>query len=258
MSAAAKSNAPDEALLKPIWMELLGPPWLVSLVVLVLLAAVRFFAILSPFELQELYFLQTVAMWALPFLLLTREGRRQIGLTDRGMSPASMTLSAGAGATCGLLFFALGMAIFGNTPDNWCISLRNYLHFDEMRGLLSPLELFAVYSLPAIFLNPVGEEILFRGLILQAFTERFNSRVALVVNSSLFALVYLSLHGIWHDAAGYHLRVVSAAVATVLMTGVGAVFTLCRTRSGTLWTAMAAHAAFNLTLLAATIHQFIR
>jgi membrane protease YdiL (CAAX protease family) len=169
-----------------------------------------------------------------------------------------MLLGALAGAVCGLLFFALGMVLFGNSPGNWCLSIRNYLHFDEMRGLLSPLELFAVYSLPAIFLNPVGEEILFRGFLQQTFTERFNSRVATLVNSFLFALVYLSLHGIWHDATGYHLRVVSAAVALVLMTGVGAVFTLCRTRSGSLWTAMAAHAAFNLTLLAATVHQFLR
>jgi hypothetical protein len=250
MSVPAKSAAPQSVLLKPIWTALLGPPWVVSLVVFVVLAAVRFFAVLSPYALQELYFLQTMAMWGLPFLLLTASGRRQIGLTERGMTPASMLLGALAGAVCGLLFF--------NSPGNWCLSIRNYLHFDEMRGLLSPLELFAVYSLPAIFLNPVGEEILFRGFLQQTFTERFNSRVATLVNSFLFALVYLSLHGIWHDATGYHLRVVSAAVALVLMTGVGAVFTLCRTRSGSLWTAMAAHAAFNLTLLAATVHQFLR
>ena len=174
------------------------------------------------------------------------------------MTPASVVVSAAAGAACGLVFFALGMAMFGNTPDNWCISIRNYLHFDEMRGLLSPAGLFAAYSLPATFLNPVGEEILFRGIIQQAFTERFNAVVATLVSSSLFALVYLSLHGIWSDAAGYHLRALSAAIAVVLMTGVGAVFTLCRTRSGTIWTAMAAHAAFNLALLAATIHHFTR
>ena len=255
MSAPANSTAPEPALLKPIWTALLGPPWVVSLVVL---AAVRFFAMLSPYALQELYFLQTMAMWVLPFILLTSSGRRKIGLTERGVTPASMVVSAAAGAACGLLFFALGMAIFGNSPNNWCISIRNYLHFDEMRGLLSPPELFAVYSIPAIFLNPIGEEILFRGFIQQTFTERFNSTVATLVNSFLFALVYLSLHGIWHDAGGYHLRVVSAAVAILLMAGVGVVFTLCRTRSGTLWTAMAAHAAFNLTLMAATIHQFIR
>jgi membrane protease YdiL (CAAX protease family) len=169
-----------------------------------------------------------------------------------------MLLSVLAGAACGLAFFALGMAVYGDSPDNWCISIRNYLHFEEMRGLLSPLELFCVYSLPAIFLNPVGEEILFRGFIQQSFTRRFGPAFATVVNSVLFALVYLSIHGLWRDAAGYHLRLASAAVALVLMACVGGVFTLCRTLSGSLWPSMAAHAAFNLALLGAAIHRFVR
>jgi membrane protease YdiL (CAAX protease family) len=42
------------------------------------------------------------------------------------------------------------------------------------------------------------------------------------------------------------------------MACIGVVFTLCRTLSGSLWVAMAAHGAFNLTLLAVIIHQFVR
>lgn len=258
MSAPAASTSRQRMFLKPIWTALLGPPWLASLVVFVVLTAVRFFAVLSPYALQELFFLQTMTMWGAPFIFLTASGRRMIGLTERGMTTRSMLLSAFAGAACGLIFFALGMVIYGNSPDNWCISIRNYLHFDEMRGLLTPLELFGLYSLPAIFLNPVGEEIMFRGFIQESFALRFNPAVAAVVNSLLFALVYLSLHGIWHDASGYHLRVASSALALVLMGCVGSVFTLCRALSGSLWPAMAAHAAFNLTVLAVTIHQFNR
>jgi membrane protease YdiL (CAAX protease family) len=126
-----------------------------------------------------------------------------------------------------------------------------------MRGLMSPLSLFALYSLPAIFLNPVGEEILFRGIIQQSFARRTNAAVATFVNSVLFALIYLCLHGIWRDAGGFHLRLGSAAIAAFLMACTGCVYTLCRTSSGSLWAAMAAHAAFNLTVLGLTIHQFL-
>ncbi|HXR39015.1 MAG TPA: CPBP family intramembrane glutamic endopeptidase [Terracidiphilus sp.] len=258
MSTQAALTSPQPVFLKPIWVALLGPPWVVSLVVLAVLAAVRFFAVLSPYSLQELYLLQTVAMWALPFLFLTASGRRQIGLTERGLSPGSLLLSALGGATCGLIFFALGMAIYGNSPNNWCISIRNYLHFDEMRGLMSPLGLFGIYSMPAIFLNPVGEEILFRGFIQESFARRFNPVFATVVNSVFFGLMYLSLHGLWHDASGYHIRLASVALALVLMACIGAVFTACRTLSGSLWASMAAHAAFNLMLLGAAIREFFR
>jgi membrane protease YdiL (CAAX protease family) len=148
------------------------------------------------------------------------------------------------------------MEIYGDSPNNWCISIRNYLHFEEMRGLMPPLGLFALYALPAIFLNPIGEEILFRGVIQQSFARRFNPVLATVVNSVLFGLMYLSLHGLWHDAAGFHVRLASAALAVFLMACIGAVFTLCRFLSGSLWPAVAAHAAFNLTVLGASVYRY--
>jgi hypothetical protein len=256
LRAAATSSQPE--FLKPFWTALLGPPWLVSLVVAAAVAALRFFALFSPYPLQELFFVQTVAMWVLPFVMLTVAGRREIGLSERGTTPLTMLASAVAGAICALAFFALGMALYGNSPDNWCVSIRNYLHFDEMRGLMSPLALFALYALPAIFLNPVGEEILFRGFMYQSFARRFNGALAAAVSSLIFGFMYLSLHGIWHDASGYHIRLASAVLAMSLMATLGAVFTACRVLSGSLWTAMSAHAAFNLTLLGATIHEFMR
>jgi membrane protease YdiL (CAAX protease family) len=256
MNSRAASAHAQTAILKPLWTIVFGPPWVVSLAVFAFVAAVRFFAVFSPYSLQELYFIQTVALWAVPFICLTPIGRREMGLTDSGLTLGSMLLSALAGAVCGFVFFFLGMALYGDSPDNWCISIRNYLHFDEMRGLMSPLGLFALFSLPAIFLNPIGEEILFRGLIHESFARRFNSTFATLVNSLLFGMIYLYLHGLWHDGSGFHLRLASAAVAVFLMACIGFVFTLCRTLSGSLWPAMAAHAAFNLTVLAAAIHKF--
>jgi len=258
MDSRATAIDRPSSFLKPFWLAFIGPPWVVSLAVFAVIAGVRFVAVLSPYPLQELFFMQTVAMWALPFIFLTESGRRQIGLSQHGLTAGSFTLSLLAGGACALAFFVLGMVVYGHSPDNWCISIRNYLHIEEMRGLMSPLSLFALYALPAISLNPVGEEILFRGFIQQSFAVRFNPAVATVVNSLLFGAIYLYLHGIWHDGSGFHLRAGSAVFAIVLMACIGTVFTLCRTLSGSLWPAMAAHAAFNLTLLALAIHQFAR
>jgi len=258
MDSRAATIGQPSSFLKRFWLALIGPPWVVSLAVVAVVALVRFVAVLSPYPLQELFFVQSVAMWALPFIFLTENGRRQIGLSQRGMTATSIILSALAGSACAFAFFTLGMLVYGDSPDNWCMSIRNYLHFDELRGFMSPTSLFALYALPAILLNPVGEEILFRGFVQQAFSLRFNRAIATLVNSLLFGMIYLYLHGIWHDAYGFHLRTGSAALAIFLMACVGAVFTLCRTLSGALWPAMAAHAAFNLTLLGIAIHQFAR
>src|SRR5271165_534853 len=127
--AALASTEP--AFQKPIWNSLFGPPWLASMFILAVVASIRFFAILSPYPLQELFFLQTVAMWALPFLFLTAGGRREIGLTGRDVTPSSMVLGALAGSACGMVLFGLGMEIYGDSANNWCISIRNYLHLEE-------------------------------------------------------------------------------------------------------------------------------
>ena len=243
-------------LVKPFWTNLLGPPWVVALVIFALVAAVRFLAFLSPYSLQELYFLQIVGLWALPFIVLTQKGRRQIGLTAVGTTTGPLLVGAVTGAACGLVFFALGTEIYGNSPNNWDVSIRAYLHFDEMRGLMSPVELFALYALPAVFLNPVGEEILFRGFMQDALSAPFNRSLAVAVSSALFGMLYLYLHGIWHDASGFHLRFGSAALAVVLMALLGSAFSLCRALSGSLWAAMVAHAAFSLAVLASALYRF--
>jgi membrane protease YdiL (CAAX protease family) len=258
MGPQTESTSTEQAFIKPFLTAVIGPPWLVSLIVLAMLASVRFYVLFSPYQLQELFFAQTVGMWALPFVILSASGRREIGLTERGVTLTSLLLSALAGSACALLFFAIGMTLYGNTPNNWCVSVRNYLHFDEMRGLMSPGALFALYAVPAMFLNPVGEEVFFRGFLYQSFARRFNTGVATVASSLLFGMMYLSIHGIWRDASGFHIRLASTAIALLLMACIGGVFTLCRTRSGSLWPAMCAHAAFSLTMLAAIIHQFLR
>jgi membrane protease YdiL (CAAX protease family) len=246
------------ALVKPIWTNLLGPPWVVSLIIFAMVACVRFLVFFSPYSLQELFFLQIVGLWTLPFVFLTDNGRRQIGLTAAGITSGPLLGGAVTGAVCGVLLFALGTAIYGNSPNNWDLSIRSYLRFDEMRGLLSPVQLFVLFGMPAVFVNPLGEEILFRGFIQEAFSSRFNRAFASSVGSVLFGVLYLYLHGIWHDAAGFHLRLGSALLAIVLMTLIGFTFYLCCAISGSLWTAIAAHAAFSLALLAAAIHRFAR
>jgi uncharacterized protein len=258
MTLEADSTSPQPDLIKPFWVANVGPAWVVSLLFYAVIAFVRFFAVFSPYELQDVFFLQTVAMWALPFLFLTHSGRAEIGISERSLRPTALLLSALAGAACALAFFGIGMALYGNSPDNWCISIRNYLHLDEMRGIMSPLALFALYGLPAIFLNPIGEELLFRGFIQQAFARRFNQAIGTIVGSLLFGLIYLYLHGVWQDAAGFHIRAASAGIALGLMACIGTVFALCRFFSRSLWSAMAAHAAFNLTLLGATVLKFAR
>jgi len=239
------------------WSRFTVPPWLLSLGVLAILAAARYYAVLGPPQARILFLIHCLVMWALPFILLTPKGRGEIGLRKQGNTGSALAFSALAGAGCGLAIFAIGMAVYGASPDNWNLSIRDSFRMSEMLTVMPQAAAFAVIALPALILTPIGEEILFRGLIQQAFTSRWNATFATLVNGLSFGLMHLHVHGLWQDAAGFHLRIVSGALMVLLLAGASAVFTLCRLRSGSLWMAMIAHAACNLAMIAVVFFHFL-
>jgi len=238
------------------WNRIPIAPWIFSLLVLAILTASRFYAVFGPPQARILFLIHFLVMWTLPFLVLTAQGRREIGLRKQGNSPSALALSALAGACSGFAVYAAGMALYGASPDNWCVSIRDEFQIGQLRASMPLGAAFVAIVLPAMIFSPIGEEILFRGLLHQSFVRRWSVPVATVVNGLAFGLVHLHVHGIWHDAAGFHLRLVSGALMVLLMAGVSAVFTLCRLRSGSLYAAMIAHSACNLAMIGAILFHY--
>jgi uncharacterized protein len=244
------AEAPDSiSFLSAPWNRIPIAPWLFSLLVLLVLATLRFFAVFGPPQARIFFLIHFLAMWALPFPVLSAQGRREIGLRKQGNSPSALALSALAGDCGGFAVYAAGMALYGASPENWCVSIRDALHFSELRAAMPLAAAFGAVVLPALIPSPVGEELLFRGLIQQSFARRWNAFAATVVNGLAFGLVHLHVHGLWRDAAGFHLHLASGALMVLLMAGTSSIFTLCRLRSGSLFAAMVAHSACNLAMI---------
>lgn len=92
-------------------------------------------------------------------------------------------------------------------------------------------------ALIVIFLAPFVEEVLFRGLVFGWLAEK-SVPVAYVVSSALFAFGYL-----WQVVAG---GVETASLIVLLQYLIpGLVFAWAYGRSGSVWTAVAVHAAVN-------------
>jgi len=244
--------------LRPFWNRLAIPPWLLSLLLLAVLAAARFYSAFGPPQARILFLVHVLVMWTLPFLFLTRQGRREIGLCRQGITPVALVVCALAGVVGSLLVFWIGMALYGNSPDNWCVSIRDSFQLDRMLTVMSPATAFAVIALLTMSFTPIGEEFFFRGLIQQSFRLRWKAGIATLVNGFAYGLMHLlHVHGLWHDAAGFHLRLVSGALVVVLLAGMGAIFTLCRLWTGSLWCAVVAHAACNLAMISAIFLRFV-
>ncbi|MGA2572474.1 MAG: type II CAAX endopeptidase family protein [Terracidiphilus sp.] len=231
-------------------------PWGLSLLVFAVLAVARFCAAWGPPQLQILFLLHVLAMWALPWIFLNAEGRRGIGLCRPRKWLPALALSGIAGGFAGLLCFAVGWTTPHDSPSNLLVCVHHGLQLEQMRAAM-PLGLILVaIGVPAVILMPVGEEIFFRGIMQQAFAQRFGGIAATLVQGVAFGVVHLQIVAVSLDAAGFHFRWLAGAATLAGGILVGALLTICRMRSGSLFASMAAHAACNLTMIGAVIFYF--
>lgn len=221
-------------------------PFLIFFLV-VLFAAMRFLGMLGPASLRPLLPISFVLMTMAPWLLLGRNGRLDIGL-QRPQSWLTLGPAIVAGAMAALACFGLGLLMFGHSQDNWYVTIAaSYRGMVDTAGF-SPWKLHLVFTLPALLLSPIGEEIFFRGLLQGALEQRFAVRMSRGIECSLFALVHLCHHGITIGGAGMIIRPVSAAWWVGAMFLTAFLFAAIRKRTGSLFPAIAAHAAFNATM----------
>lgn len=213
----------------------------------ILFAAMRFGGMLGPSSLRPLLPASFILMMLAPWLLLDRGGRRHIGLRAPA-SWQSVVPAVLAGGLAALACFALGMVFFGATPDNWFMTVASSYRGMMDTSRFSMLMLYLVFTAPALLFSPIGEEIFFRGMLQRALEQRFSQRASTVFECAAFGLVHLCHHGLFYNATGLALRPVSGALWVALMFLTALLFATLRQRTGSLFPAMAAHAAFNATM----------
>jgi len=243
----------EPGFLRPFWRQLKVPAWALSLLVLTTLAGVRFYSVFGPPRVRFLFLAQALAMWSLPVVFLSRSGREAIGLRWPRGGAGALALCAVIGAAMGLTLFGISGSVHSSPGDNWVASVRAAMQLDQMRTMMGPTAILTMLALPVLIITPVGEEILFRGLVHEALTMRWNWIVGMAVNSFAFGLVHLHVYGLTHDAAGFHLRVASGGMFVLGGAALSAVFTLCRMRTKSLIAAIAAHAGCNAAVMAAIV-----
>ena len=213
-------------------------------------AAMRAGGVLGPPSLRWLLPVSFTVMALMPWLLMNAEGRRQIGLSRPDRAGAWLPAMA-QGALASLACFAIGMALFGRGADNWFVSIaNNYRGVMDTAGM-SLLTLHLVFTLPALMFSPIAEEIFFRGILQRTLEQHVPERAATLIESAAFGAVHLCHHGLLLGAAGLGWMPLSGSLWMLLMFGTALLFARIRKRSGSLYPAMAAHAAFNLTMNAA-------
>ena len=233
--------------LKPILPAFGGMFWIAALGIGALFFAMRAGGTLGPVSLNFLLPLMCVAMVAVPWLLLSRDGRRQIGL-QRARRGADYATGASVGVMAAAVCFGLGFWWFGTTPDHWYVSIANRYRQSYQTQGLSVLQLHLVFSTAACFFSPLGEEIFFRGFLQRTLEDRFSRRRSTGIEAGFFGLVHLCHHGVAVTAGGITLRPLSGVLWVLLMSCTALCFAWIRQRSASLWPAVLAHSSFNATM----------
>lgn len=188
--------------------------------------------------------LQNAAFFLVPAAFVAL--RYRMPLRDIGLPPLPRPRDLAAGVTLGLLFAALSGAagaaltgfasLFRDVPA--VAAMLRYEETNPVAQLTGQLAALGPAGLAATVLAvglaaPVGEEMLFRGFAQNALSARLGPRAGLVLQAALFSAPHTY-----------------SPIGLLVVFGVGLALGWVYRTSGSLWTAIAAHATNNTLLVA--------
>lgn len=228
------------------WQRIFYHPILLVSILAVVLAIPRFIWLLNgKYSYIILLFL---LMWIFPFIFLTREGRKSIGI--RKPDNLVWVLSGFLlGVVASLLIYIIGVAFFGKSSENWYVTIMNSFNKDNLIESIKPnIGLFLLISFPSMIFSPIGEEFFFRGMIQDSYAAEVGNQKATLIDAAFFGVTHLAHHGlILQDGI---LRFYPSSILWVLlMVLVSILFSFIRNKSGSIWGAVVCHAGFNLGMM---------
>lgn len=235
--------------LRRIWSGPFRINWIFGTFLIFLFGIPRFIIVLQAnvtgkFNWVSLIF---IAMWLTPFIFLTRSGRKEIGLVRPKMSwwlPGSFAM----GLLICAVVFGVGALLYGDSLSNWFV----YLSLPFVKMMHDPTNKLPVFLFSALFamlFSPIGEEILYRGLIHKSFVSRFGEQGASRLDSLAFALVHLAHFGIVYAQGQWQFLLVPSLLWLGFMFLTCRIFFICRKRTQSLLGAILCHAGFNLAMM---------
>lgn len=187
-------------------------------------------------------------MMITPFVLLNISGRRFIGIK----SPEHyvwLLYSLLFGVAAGAAIFMVGSWLYGETLSNWFVYIANsyQLPGDALLGS-NKLIYFIIFSVIGMTISPIGEELLYRGLIHQCFVPRYGGNKASIIDSLAFGITHLAHFGLIFSLGKWQFLPLPALWWVLLTFLSSRLFYYCKQRSGSIYGAILCHAGFNLAM----------
>lgn len=224
--------------------------WQLGLLLVLLFSISRFAAVLHGLQTGNNLFLTTlfVLMAMLPFLLLSKEGRRSVKIQrPAGVLPLLYSLLLGIGISA--LIYALGQWLYGSELSNWFryIGESYPVRIAELSEADKRIYFIVFVSIGVTF-SPLGEELFYRGLVHGTFVPQLGERKAALLDSAAFSMVHLAHFGLIFHLGAWSFYPVPALLWMSCMFATGLLFNYCKNLCGSVWGAVVCHMGFNVAM----------
>ena len=144
----------------------------------------------------------------------------------------------------------IGMGLFDTTINNWFVYISESYKLNI--GEINPSDkmiYFIIFSIIGMTFSPIGEELLYRGIIHHGLSEKMGKRGAAVADSAAFGLTHLAHFGIVYISGIWKFLFLPALMWIILIFGTGLLFNFCKHKCGSIFGAIVCHAGFNVAMM---------
>jgi uncharacterized protein len=233
--------------LKPFWNQLFDFNWKFGLSLIFLICIPRFLLVMRANASGNYAYMGLIMTISalVPFIFLSKYGRQKIGI-KKPTNYKPLLIAFIAGLTASVFLYFLGQILYENSHENWYQYIGKSYKIPLGINQHDKLILFTIVAFTSMIFSPVGEELLFRGVIQASFSTSIGEKNASFVDSSAFALVHISHFGLVFNNNQWDFYTISAIIWAVSMFLVSLLFFKFKKYAGSILGAIVCHAAFNL------------
>ncbi len=244
-------------MLKNFWSRKINFDWRLGLFLIVVFGIFRFAAVLYGIQSGDNRYLSVIfiLMIALPFLILSNNGKEYIKIKkSKNISTLIYSFLLGV-IICTIIFF-IGQLLYGNELSNWFkyIGESYPINFGEISTGDKKIY-FIIFLIIGMTFSPLGEELLYRGLIHGSLISKFGEKKSAIIDSLAFGLTHMAHFGIIYHDSSWKFYLIPSLIWVSLIFITGLIFNKCKNFSDSIWGAVISHMGFNVTMTYLIFYQ---
>jgi len=236
--------------LRNFWTRYFKLDWKFGIFLLLIICVPRFILVLHANETGNYSSIGLVMFISalIPFIFLNKHGQKQIGIkTTKKLQILVYALTAGIAFS--VLLYFLGVALYGNTYENWYQYIGKSYNIPAGISAQSKNTMFIVMALTGMTFSPIGEELFFRGIVHGSFAKSLGDKKASIIDSLAFAITHISHFGLVFVNNKWDFYIIPAIIWVISTFLISILFFQMKSLSGSIWGAVLCHSGFNLGMI---------